>query len=292
MKNFFFTFRALFIAGILIILSCARKDSSPAEVTNLFKQAENEAITEVVLQKADDQINKEITMLESLNYNIPASKSGEAAACNAKITIEKLAATKFPKIITLDFGSGCTDSLGNFRAGKIIVNITGPYWEKNTVRNSKLVDYVYNDLKIAGERNEINKGTNDKGYYVFEVKHKEKISSTKGDLLIEREWMRVRNYNRGMNLLSIDDDEVWVTGSSAVQKNGKETVQEITTPLYRKITCQNFQSGVVTTFIKKEKAGELNYGTGVCDNIATWTNGQVTKTITLKTWINYYSTKQ
>jgi hypothetical protein len=281
----------LLLAGLFVIMSCAREDSFPSKVEDLVKQAEKDAVFEAVLSKADDQINKEISKLENLNYIIPSGKSGEVEPCNAKITVETTVNSKFPKTITLDYGSGCTDTEGNFRAGKIIVHITGPYWEKNTVRLSKLVDYRYNDLKIAGDRNETNKGVNDKGYTVFEVKNSEKIWNSKDELLVERNLERLRTCNRGANLTSIEDDEVWVSGTTKVNKNGKESIQEITTTLYRKITCQHFQSGVITTFVNKVKIAELNYGAGSCDDKATWSNGTITKEITLKTWVNFYAIK-
>jgi hypothetical protein len=281
----------LFLTGLFIIISCTRKDSSPTQVEDLVKQAENDAVFEAVLMKADDQINKEISKLENLNYFVTTGKSNDTEPCNAKITVETPANTKFPKTITLDYGNGCTDPGGNFRAGKIIVHITGPYWEKNTVRHSKLVDYIYNDLKIAGDRKEMNKGVNEKGYTIFEVKNNEKIWNSKNELLVERNLDRLRTCNRGINLTSNEDDEVWVTGISRVNKNGKVIKQEITTTLYRKLTCQHFQSGVITTFLNKEKIAEFNYGDGQCDDKATWSNGTINKEITLKTWVNFYSIK-
>ena len=284
-------FSSLLLAGLFVIISCTRKDSSPAQVEDLVKQAEKDAVFEAVLIKADDQINKEISKLENLNYIIPSGKSGEVEPCNAKIIVETTVNSKFPKTITLDYGSGCTDPEGNFRAGKIIVHISGPYWEKNTVRLSKLVDYRYNDLKIAGDRNETNKGVNDKGYTVFEVENSEKIWNSKEELLVERNLDRLRTCNRGTNLTSIEDDEVWVSGTTKVNKNGKESIQEITTTLYRKITCQHFQSGVISTFVNKEKIAEFNYGAGLCDDKATWSNGTITKEITLKSWVNFYAIK-
>jgi hypothetical protein len=291
-KTLLSSFSAVLGTGIFVIFSCTRDESPLTNETDQFKLAEKETVFEAVLQKADDQINKEITLLENFNYNILANKSGEAESCKAKITVETPTNSKFPKTITLDFGTGCTDTEGNFRAGKIVVHITGPYWEKNTVRISKLVDYIFNDLKIVGDRQEMNKGLNDKGFYIFEVKNSEKISTIKGELLVDRNLKRERIYNRGKDLKTTDDDEVWVTGSTKVEKNGKEVVNEITVPLYRKLTCQHFQSGVITTFANKVKVSELNYGTGDCDDQAVWTNYKVTKTITLKTWINYYSLKQ
>jgi hypothetical protein len=280
------------LVAIIVIISCTRDESPVSIQDDQFIQAQKETVIEAVLQKADDQIDKEIAMLEKLNYNSPTTKSGEVDLCNAKIAVETVANTKFPKTITLDYGKGCTDAVGNFRAGKIIVYITGPYWQKNTVRHAKLVDYIYNDLKISSERNEINSGQNDKGYFVFVVKHSEMISNTKGELLVERVLDRVRTYNRGKDLSSTNDDEVWINGIANVEKNGKNLVNKITTPLYRKLTCQHFQSGVITTFVNTKQTAELNYGSGECDNTAIWTNGKVTKTITLQTSINYYSLKQ
>ena len=279
------------LTGLFVIISCAKKDSSPAQIEDLVKQAENDAVFETVLNKADDQINKEINKLENINYTIPAGKSGDVEPCSAKITVETPASSKFPKTITLDYGSGCTDNEGNFRAGKIMVHITGPYWEKNTARHAKLVDYRYNDLKISGERKEINKGANEEGYIVFEVKNTEKIWNSKEELLVERNLERLRTYDRGPDIKAIEDDQVWVTGRTLVNKNGKEVIQEITSPLFRKLTCQHFQSGIITTFVKKEKIAEFNYGDGICDDKAVWSNGTIEKKITLKSWINYYSIK-
>lgn len=280
----------IFISGLLIIISCARKDSSPALIDDLVQQSEKDAVFETVLNKADDQINREITILESLNYKVSMGKS-DIAECNAIVTVETPEDSKYPKTITLDFGTGCTDPDGNFRAGKIVVKITGPYWVKDTERHSELIDYRYNDLRISGERYVKNKGLNEDGYVVFELKNTELIGNSVGELLVERKTDRIRICNRGTNHYYYDDNEIWITGRSLVKKNGKEVVQEITTPLYRKILCQHFQSGVVTTYIKNEKVSDLNYGNGECDAKAVWSNGTITKEITLKSWINIYAIK-
>ncbi len=280
------------LAGTIAISSCNRDDFSVAEEEDLLQQAENEAVTEMVLQNIEDQIDKEINLLESANYNPATLKSAEAGACSPVITVETPEKSKFPKTITLDYGSGCTDSNGNFRAGKVIVQITGPYWEKNTVRIARLVDYLFNDLKVAGERREMNKGTNESGYYLFEVKHSLKITkAANGELVSDRGWNRERIYDRGKDLKTNTDDQVWISGSAKVEKNGKTLVKEITKPLYRMMTCKYFMSGEITTFINKEKTTSLDYGDGSCDDQATWTNFKTnkTKTITLKPGINYFS---
>jgi hypothetical protein len=294
MKRLQINHLALLIAGFIVIMSCTRNDSSPRDQEDQLIQIQKETAVEAVIQKTIDQIDKEISMLEQYNYNPSATKGEETDPCKPVVTVETPPDKKFPKTITLDYGEGCLSSDKTFRAGKVIVHITGPYWEKNTVRQSKLVDYHYNDLKIEGQRHEINKGTNDKGYYIFEVKHQEKIWNEKGELLTERDWNRTRVYNRG-DLKVNSDDEVWVTGSAKVKTNGKELKKEITIPLYRKITCQHFQEGAIVTYAEKQKVGMLDYGVakiGECDDKAVWTNKDGnTNVITLKSWVNIYSVK-
>ena len=291
MKKFFIVVAALIVAGIAALVSCNRYEMNPNQETDMVSEAENDVVSETVLQKIDNQIDDIINLLESANFDLTMLKSAQAGTCDPKITIDTPPKAKFPKTITLDFGTGCTDSEGNFRAGKIIVHITGPYWEKNSVRTAKLENYLFNDLKITGDRQESNKGTNDKGYYVFAVKCSEKITNAKTNaLVVDRSWTRERIYNRGTDLKTNKDDEVWITGSAKVEKNGVNMTKEITKPLYRQLTCPHFQSGIITTYVNKVKTAELNYGEkGVCDDKATWTDGKTTKEITLKTSINYFS---
>ena len=292
MKKLFVIVAVIAIAFTVVVISCSRDDVSTQ--VNEFSLAENEAVFEAVMTKVDDQINREISMLENYNFNPPSAKS-DVPACNAKITVESYANLRFPRTITLDYGSGCTDAEGNFRSGKVVVTVTGPYWEEKSVRQSKLIDYIFNDLKIAGERKETNNGKNDRGYYEFEVENTEKISKLTGELITEREVKRVRTYNRGKDLTVNSDDEVWLTGIVKVKRNNREFSNEITAPLYRPLTCQHFQSGIIVNYVDGVKKSETNYGTsipGECENTATWTNGRETKTITLKTGINYYKVRQ
>jgi hypothetical protein len=285
----------LIIAFLLAAISCNRDEISVPDEATLLLQAENETIAEAAFQLIEDQIDKEIDLLESANYIPTSLKSAEVDACKPVVTVDTPEKAKFPKTITLDYGSGCTDADGNFRAGKVVVHITGPYWEKNTVRTAKLVDYLFNDLKVNGERIETNKGTNDKGYYQFNVNHSIKFTkAANGELVCDRNWKRERIYDRGKDLKTNADDRVWVTGSAKVEKNGITVVKEITKPLYREISCKHFMSGVITTYTNKEKTAELDYGKGDCDDKAEWTNFKTkeTKTITLKSGINWFSVKK
>ena len=146
------------VAGYLLLFllifstSCEREELSGFTPENLLLQAENETVAEAMLQQVEDQIDKEISRLENVNFNPLLLKSAEVGSCDPKVTVNTPEKSAFPKTITLDYGSGCNDPEGNFRAGKVIVHLTGPYWEKNTVRSAKLEDYRFNDLKVKGEK--------------------------------------------------------------------------------------------------------------------------------------------
>lgn len=286
----------LLISVLLVFLACEREDLAITDPENIFLQTENETVAEAVLQAIEDQIDKEINRLENAGYNPLLLKSAEAGKCEPVVTVKTPEKSPFPKTITLDYGSGCTDAEGNFRAGKVEVHITGPYWEKNSVRTAKLEDYRFNDLKVKGERKEMNKGTNAKGYYILDVDLSLRFTDAeKGDLICDRDWTRQREYDRGSDLTSNADDQVWVTGSARVDKKDISMVKEITDTLYRKVSCAHFMSGVITTIVNKEKVATLDYGKeGDCDNLAIWTNIKTgkTKTLTLKQGVNWFSVKK
>jgi hypothetical protein len=281
---------------LIFSTSCEREELSGFTPENLMLQAENETVAEAVLQQVEDQIDKEISRLENVNFNPLLLKSATVGACDPVVTVKTAEKSPFPKTITLDWGTGCTDTEGNLRAGKVVVHITGPYWEKNTVRTAKLEDYRFNDFKVKGERKEVNKGTNAQGHFLFETDHS--LTFTKagnGELICDRDWKRNREYDRGTDLSSTADDQVWVTGSAKVDKNDLSMVREITVTLYRKITCAHFMSGVITTFVNKEKVATLDYGKeGECDNQAVWTNLKTgkSKAITLAPVVNWFSVKK
>ncbi|MCU0462727.1 MAG: hypothetical protein MUF36_12080 [Bacteroidales bacterium] len=82
MKRILLASAVVLIAGALFIISCSKNEASTADMNDQFAQAEMETVFEVVLQKVDDQINNEISMLEKYNYNPSAAKSDSVEPCN------------------------------------------------------------------------------------------------------------------------------------------------------------------------------------------------------------------
>jgi hypothetical protein len=75
MKNILTGLAVLLSAAFLLSVSCARNESVTPEATDPFMEAQDEALFETVLMKVDDQIDREIAMLEKFSYSISAKKS-------------------------------------------------------------------------------------------------------------------------------------------------------------------------------------------------------------------------
>jgi len=95
-------------------------------------------------------------------------KSG--SACNydytqlsgACVTVTETSTT-FPKVITFDFGAGCTGPNGHTKKGKIIVDMSGPLTDIGATRSISFDEFYLNDYKITGTKDLTNEGLNSAG---------------------------------------------------------------------------------------------------------------------------------
>ena len=68
------------------------------------------------------------------------------------ITITRPTAGLWPKIVTVDYGTGCTGFNDNVRSGKIIIEVTGPRLQAGSKRTITFVDYYFNGIKVEGTK--------------------------------------------------------------------------------------------------------------------------------------------
>jgi hypothetical protein len=189
----------------------------------------------------------------------------------------------WPKIITIDYGTGCSGFNDNVRKGKIIIEVTGPRLTIGSKRTITFVDYYFNDIKVEGTKVLENSGYNSNQNLLVSVTLTGGKLTLPDGKTIERSMAHQREWTAGLLTRNIWDDECLVTGT-ATGKNINDVVytNTIITALQWKRACKFLVSGV----IKMERAGketiELNYGTGDCDAKATVTIGGETKEILLK----------
>lgn len=193
------------------------------------------------------------------------------------------------KRITIDYGTtNCLCNDGRNRRGKVIVNITGNYFDQGSVKIISFDNFYRNDNKIEGQRTVTNLGQNSSGQYNWKIEARNmKITRTDGKF---HTWNsdRVRTMLAGYETAAYSDDEYSVTGTaSGSNSNNVSYTAEITTPLHRKLSCRWVDSGVIEFENSNGKKRVLNYGSGNCDSEATvevtGRRGRVnTRTITLR----------
>ncbi len=180
----------------------------------------------------------------------------------------------FPKVVTVDFGSGCTDADGKFKAGRVVMTV-GAFWELNSTIVVAYDNYSEDGVKVEGQFIFTNLSTanaailridaqniklTDPNNYTFAFSGNQTYTQTAG----HPSWW------------DWHDDVYHVTGSIFSTLTNGETVNWlIQTPLVKANACAYVSKGTGILDINGLPV-KVDYGNGTCDNKGTYTiNGQV-----------------
>jgi hypothetical protein len=189
----------------------------------------------------------------------------------------------WPKSVTVDFGAGCTGLYDNTRAGKIIIEITGPRFEVGARKTITFENYYFNGIKVEGTKVIENTGYNENQNLVCSVKLTDGKLTLPDGRFIERNTDHQREWIAGMLTKNIWDDECLVTGvASGKTIEGVAYSNTITTALHWKRVCFFIVSGVVKIEREGKEPVEIDYGNGDCDAKAVVTRGGESKEILLR----------
>ena len=267
--------------SLLTFISC-KKDKTDPDLSG-FNLADDEAVSEAVFEDVFNSMdNATIILEESVKGGDTKSEILSEDTCPV-ISVTHPTTGIWPKVITLDYGSGCTGFFDNTRSGKIVIEVTGPRNEAGSKRTVTFDNYYFNRIKVEGEKVFENLGLNDNQNPVISV------TLTGGKLIlpdgtvIERSVDHQREWIAGFSTRNIWDDECLITGiASGKNIKGYEYTRTITTALHWKRVCQFLVSGVIKIEREGAEPAELDYGSGDCDNKANVTGGGETKEIMLK----------
>jgi hypothetical protein len=202
----------------------------------------------------------------------------DSITCYA-VTIKQLSATRFPLQITIDFGTGCTGRDGRIRKGKIIVTYTGHLFIPGNSATTTFDGYYIESLKVEGTHKLTNTGTTDKKSYTTQIINA-KLSQANGNYIQWNSEKTIAQIEGAATPLIGIDDAYNITGQAggAVQKDGKyfQWSTAITSPLTKRFTCRWIAKGTLNLKKGNDAVAVLDYGSGGCDNKATFTvNGAV-----------------
>jgi hypothetical protein len=207
----------------------------------------------------------------------------DSTACYI-LTTKQLSATRFPLQITIDFGSGCTGRDGRTRKGKIIVTYTGHLFLPGNSAITTFDSYYIENIKVEGTHKLTNTGTPDKKSYTTQVINA-KLSHSNGNYMQWSSEKTVTQIEGGATPLFGLDDVYNMTGQAggSVQKDGKyfQWSTAITAPLTKRFICRWIAKGTVSLKKGSDAVAVLDYGSGGCDNKATFSVNGLIHEITL-----------
>ncbi len=257
----------LLTAGIILTAVTACKKDSDAPATNPTVESATQALRS--------------QQLIATSFGIALRGAAEADGFASQevddrcgsLTISPLDPAVFPKVITVDFGTGCTDNDGKFKSGKVTLSF-GKIWEPGSEVSLQYDNYTEDGAQLSGKFTLQNQSTPDAAIITI-LAQGIKAADANGNTL-DYDAVETFTQTAGHGTpLNWNDDVFNVTGSiQTVLTNGETIDWTIQTPLVKANNCFWVSAGTGVLDINGLAVG-VDYGDGTCDNKATATiNGQ------------------
>lgn len=183
----------------------------------------------------------------------------------------------FPMTLTIDFGSGCTDSYGVQRKGKVIGVFTGFYTSAGTTVTVTFDNYFVNNHEVGGTKLITNQGRNAQQKLAYSVVDNNGTITKPDGGIITWESTRTHVWAEGESTpLAICDDVYDITGTASGEiSDGTPYGIRTETPVRKNVCCPYLTEGIVTYTVDGTDIATIDYGGGNCDALGNLTfNGQ------------------
>lgn len=258
---------ALFLATALFLTTGCKKDPDTAPDKN-----------EATIAKAQEALASQQIILSS--FHIAQRGAEEANGLVSKeieersdtcgtVSVTPLDPLVFPKVVTVDFGSGCLDADGKTKSGKVVMTI-GAIWEPNSEIVIAYDNYTEDGVLVEGQFTFANLSTPDAAILSI-VAQDIKLTDPNGQTFAfsgSQTYTQVVGHPSWWNW---HDDVYHVTGSIYSTLTNGETVNwTILTPLEKANICAYVSRGTGILDINGLPV-TVDYGDGTCDNQGTYT---------------------
>lgn len=279
-KQIIFKSILVFTCSALVLTGCRKKEDEDNDTTG----SSDNALAERTYSDVQN-ISDEASEANSLSSYKVGAGDGLLSTC-ATVTRDTVT---IPHLITIDFGtSNCPCSDGRNRRGKILVSYSGKYKDSLSTHTITFSNYFVNDNGVSGTKTVTNMGHIAAGGNLqWNVSVTGSIVLANGGGTISWSSNRVRVMTAGEStsgILGWSDDVYSITGSaSGTSAKGNAFTANITSALIKKMNCRHIVQG---TFDFNPGNGKpirtVDYGNGVCDDVATVTINGKTYTIQLR----------
>jgi hypothetical protein len=257
---------SLLVLG-LVFTSCSKDETATEQVnqsddtTEVQRSAEIDQIDNVVGDLVIDAYEGQENSESGRN-----SYTGDIPEC---VTITVVAQQGYRQV-TLDFGTeGCVVN-GHLIQGQLIFEYTRDIEAQQIMISYDLVDFYFDAKNVIGSRNILKELSNDNGNPQFTHDLSVTVIWPNG-AQASREGTRIREWVEGFGSGVFSDNVFEITGDwTATFVNGNTHTYEVIVPLRREVICYYFVSGSFDVQ-RTNFGGVFDYGSGDCDNQATFT---------------------
>lgn len=182
--------------------------------------------------------------------------------------------------VLVDFGDSCVLTNGAIVSGQVNLEYMSEQGASRTIIYT-YTNFTYNSNEVSGGGTIQRIFENENGNPQSDVNSVITVYFPEQDVTATRDANRVREWIEGVGSGTWTDNVFHVTGSwNTLVSNGFMRSGEVVETLRREATCPHFVSGTLA-ITRNNVSGILNYGDGVCDNIAIVTIGNQDFTIQL-----------
>jgi hypothetical protein len=258
----------LAIIGVAFsVTSCTKDEAVNASDTNtVVASATIDAINELDFKTAN-----QVSFENSLSKTAKVTVNSLVGAC-AIINLDNLTPDVFPKVITIDFGTGCTTN-NITRKGKLKVTLSGLVSTPQATMKIERENYYVNGLKVEGTIVYVNETSTPNVPQWSRTITNGKLTNSEGMVFLNAGIHTIKQTEGvGTPLILSDNTYEMTQGNHTVSKeNGPSLTLTVTEALVKKYDCDYVSKGKLTlkgAFLN----GTIDYGNGECDNKFTYTH--------------------
>ena len=269
------------LAGAVFFSSCQKENEDLFSETDLAL-AEDEALSETLFDDVMASVDDAVKSVDDMIFGGGLKSAIVSDGCPL-VTVDHPDEVYWPKVITIDYGTGCEGFYGQTRSGMIKVTINGRYRIPGSVKTVELIQYVINGISVEGTKTIENLGLNENNNLEFSIILSGGKITTPNGIVLNREFTRLREWVAGADTPNHFDDVYFISGTTTgTNFLGDAFTRTITNPLEWAASCKFIKSGTIVSEVEGKTAITIDYGNGACDNEATVSKDGKTKTILLK----------
>jgi hypothetical protein len=226
-------------AALFFTQSCSKDDKGSVSETELAL-ARDDAYVDALYDETDNLVIAEMATLDDNDYATVALKSTSEDVCYS-VTVDHPDTTTFPKVVTIDYGEGCSVVFNGdtiTRSGQVIITLSNRWFVQDAQQVMTFNNFYFNGAKIEGSRTIINLGLNNQNRPEIGVELENGKVTFADNTYMTRTASHVRSWARQPNPLN---DTVFITGTAnGINTMGEDYSREITEPLVL-VRCSAYQ---------------------------------------------------